>query len=242
MLRLLVSVLMFCLAGAVASAQDPVRVLLFGDSNTFGSRSTAEAVTGTRHPEAERWTRVVADALGPSIRVVADGRIGRYVEAEKVGTGWIPTIEGGELAAAFRKSGPFDTVVIMLGTNDVSGNVRRGAEDAARALVALARAAPALHARMHPSRTAPKLLLIAPPPLGDTSRTFLAGLFGPGEGPSRQFGSLLLSLAKEANVFAFDAGTVISAPGGADGVHFSTDDHQRLGAAIAPLIRSLAFR
>ena len=48
-------------------------VLLFGDSNTHGSRPMADLEDISRHPEEVRWPGVLATALGAAWRVIEEG-------------------------------------------------------------------------------------------------------------------------------------------------------------------------
>jgi lysophospholipase L1-like esterase len=140
----------------------PRTVLCYGDSNTHGSLPMETLDDLRRLGPAERWPGVMAAVLGPSWRVVEEGLPGRTtvhpdpIEGEhKNGLGALPV--------ALESHVPLDLVVLMLGTNDLKARFSLVAEDIAASvdrLVATILASPAGSAG-----AAPKVLVVAPPPI-----------------------------------------------------------------------------
>ena len=135
------------------------------------------------------------------------------------------------LPAAIAAHMPLDRVVIMLGTNDVKTAFARDARTVAHALVGLG----VLAERCTGVATAyppPKVLLVAPPPLGPLSDAMAEDFTG-GPEISRGIGTQVLALAAAAGLAAADAGESVPAIGGVDGVHFTAEDHAAVAKTVA---------
>jgi lysophospholipase L1-like esterase len=234
-----------CFFGVIstATAQSNSRILVFGDSNTWGWIPRVEGFPTTRLSDNDRYTGVISRKLGSGVTVVVDGLVGRttnVARAEAVGT--IPGEKfngNSQLQAAIASQGPFDAVVVMLGTNDLSAGIERTPNQTASATLELAQTVKNASNLAFSSYRAPKVLIVAPPPYGDTSRTPLTGLFKVGEQPSKQLGSAIVEAANRSRVPVFDAGTVLPQVNGIDGVHMTKRDHTVLGRALASEIRKV---
>jgi lysophospholipase L1-like esterase len=238
------------LAAGVALAEAPLalgqalpqRILAYGDSNTFGTNSSAVAQAPARHLERDRWYGVLAAGLGGGYQVLANGRIGRAIDMERGPDGAWRANPRNALLEEMRARGPFRLIIVKLGTNDVSAERRRTAEETGAAAVALAEAASREHMRAFPSAPPLAVILVAPPPFGDTSRGSFRGYFDAGIVPSRGLGAAFRAAGAAAGIPVFDAGQAIAAPGGLDGVHLSAADHRRIGQALIEPARALLDR
>ncbi|MCC8065588.1 MAG: GDSL-type esterase/lipase family protein, partial [Clostridiales bacterium] len=87
------------------------RIVCFGDSNTWGY----DAVTDGRYGEC-RWTRVLGSLLGDGYEIIEEGLCGRTTVFDD------PLNEGmnglSYLYPCLMSHSLFDSLVIMLGTND----------------------------------------------------------------------------------------------------------------------------
>ena len=137
-------------------------VLCYGDSNTHGTLPMASLeATGRLGPD-ERWPGVLAKTLGPSWRVVEEGLPGRTT----VHPDPIEGVHKNGLAAlpvALESHRPLDLVILMLGTNDLKARFSLVPEDIAAGVERLVLAIRASEAG--PGLAAPRLLLVAPPPV-----------------------------------------------------------------------------
>jgi lysophospholipase L1-like esterase len=223
------------------------RILAFGDSNTWGWAPRAEGFPTNRMADGQRWGGVLQHALGQGHTVVVDGLVGRTTSlANRAAVGEVAA-EGfsgaRSLPGAIAVNNPLDLVVLMLGTNDMQagaeGRPRRGAAETAREIVALAGVVTLSGNAVFSSYPAPRVLLVTPAPLGDTSRTPLSGLFAAAEDPSRELGAALSEAAAAARLPLFDAGRVLQHAAGQDGIHLTVEQHAALGNALAPVVRAL---
>ncbi len=212
-------------------------VLVFGDSLTWGWTPTSPTRPTVRHPRANRWTSVMAAALGPSIEVIVEGLSGRTTNVEDPND---PRLNGARVLPALLASHePLDLVIIMLGTNDTKIFLDRTPLEigfGAGALVAMARRSPLWQATRY---GAPEVLLVSPPPLGPVIAADTAESFND---ESREKGRALAevyrSVAAAAGAHAFDAGSVIETDG-VDGIHLTAAANRTLGAAVAQDVKRI---
>ena len=205
------------------------RLLIYGDSNSFGTAPSRLLHEDAVQPPGMRWGDVAAAELGAAWDVVVEGLPGRTAVLDD-------PIEGAYrngltvMPAIVFSHRPIEIMAICLGTNDQKARFGLGAQDIALGLACLAREALATGA-------VGQVLLIAPPPLQE--RGALAEMFA--GAPARAAG-LADHLAREAEVEGaafFDAGTVIEVDP-LDGVHWSADAHATLGHAVAKRVAELA--
>ncbi len=203
-------------------------VLCFGDSNTWGySPKSAE-----RFARNTRWTGVLQAALGDGCGVIEEGLNGRT-------TVWDDPIEGDkngrrQLPALLESHKPLDLVVLMLGTNDLKRRFSAPASDIAAGVERLV----GIILASSSGRTgkAPKVLVIAPPPLARL--TDLAEMFDGGTEKSRLLGKLYARVAAEQGCAFLDAGSVIRSSD-LDGIHLEEKEHRALGEAVAKEVRKI---
>lgn len=205
-------------------------ILTFGDSNTHGAPPVQGAPRLGRN---ERWPCVMANILGSGWHLIEEGHGGRTtvhpdpIEGlHKNGIAALPII--------LDSHQPIDLITIMLGTNDLKARFSVTAEDIAQScenLILLVKASAS-----GPDGSAPKILLIAPPPILETG--WLKGMFRGGAAKSAELGGLYTLVAQAHGTGFLDAGTVItSSP--IDGIHFDATEHAKLGKAVAASVLQL---
>ena len=173
------------------------RILCIGDSNTFAH--DPRSYGGDRYPREVRWTGRLER---PDREVLNAGRNGACIPKPE---------EYGDVEALLRRSMPLDTVIVMLGTNDLL----RGAsvKDAAQRMEGLL-------AFIKPRLQGAELLLVCPPPME-------RGAWVPTDElaeRSRGLSAAYRAAAEKAGAAFADAGEwgveLIF-----DGVHFSPEGH-----------------
>ena len=203
-------------------------VLCFGDSNTWGYSPKSR----DRFARKTRWPGVLQAALGDGFSVVEEGLGGRT-------TVWDDPIEGDkngrrQLPALLESHKPLDLVVLMLGTNDLKRRFSAPASDIAAGVERLIGII--LASSSGGTGKAPKIFVIAPPPLGKLSD--LAEMFEGGTEKSRLLGKLYRQVAAEYGCAFLDAGSVIHSSD-LDGIHFEEKEHRALGEAVAREVKKI---
>jgi len=219
-------------APTVAGAQDATRILVYGDSLTWGWVPSDPIVPTTRHAVEDRWTTVMADELGDGYEIVVEGLSGRTTNIDDPND---PKLNGADyLPAALASHEPLDLVVIMLGTNDTKTYLDRTPFEIALGmgeLITIVQESPGWDWTDYPT---PEVLVITPPPLAE--ETHAGGIFEGGRAKGMALGALYADIAAAAGEHAFDAGSVV-ATDGVDGVHFTAATNAELGAAVADEVR-----
>lgn len=204
-------------------------ILCFGDSTTWGF----DPRDGSRFPFADRWPRVLEATLQGRARIIEEGLNGRTVATDEPSR---PYRNGlAMLPPLLESHAPLDVVVLMLGTNDSAPCYGLDAGRIAFNCAALIRAVRGSLAG--PGDTIPKIVLIAPPPLGSLSAE-MALFYSGGQTTSRGLASAYRSLTERFEISFLDAGSVTKAST-ADGVHLDQDGHHALGQAVSKIVEPL---
>ena len=203
-------------------------VLCYGDSNTWG----ADPATGTRFARDIRWPGVLQKALGAGYHVIEEGLGGRT-------TVWEDPIEGHKngkeyLIPCLATHSPLDLIIIMLGTNDLKVRFSATAQDIAAGAGILVDIVNKSGTPKKPQ--APKVLLLAPPPLGKLSD--LKEMFEGGQEKSRRFSKHFKAVAEMYGCAFFDTSTVIKSSD-IEGIHLDKEAHRQLGKAVAGEVKRI---
>jgi lysophospholipase L1-like esterase len=203
-------------------------ILCFGDSNTWGW----DPVKLGRYARDVRWPGVLRAALGDDFLVIEEGLNGRT-------TVWDDPIEGYNngkeyLIPCLETHKPLDLVIVMLGTNDLKMRFSVSAFDIAESAGVLIDIIQ--RSQTGPGDSAPKALLIAPPPILEVGD--FAHMFAGGAAKSLQFAPQYRRVAEFFGCALLDAGRVIPSSQ-VDGIHLDADAHRKLGAAVAEKVKAL---
>ncbi len=215
--------LLICLAPMPGIADK--RALILGDSNTWGSNPS-----GPRYDATIRWGSQIDQAL-PDITVIEDGLIGRRTD---LGAGKlldnIDRAVSSDLPTLVSQHMPLDLVIIMLGTNDLSGESVPEPETVARSVFSLA--------RILRAGGVGKVLVLSPPPLTEPATGALGHLFGKAQPVSEQLADAYKRLSKKTGIAMFDVSSVTRADG-RDGVHLTANAHSKLSRALIPVVSNI---
>jgi lysophospholipase L1-like esterase len=180
----------------------------------------------------ERWGSVLREELGSDYYVVEEGHNGRTtvfddpVGEYKSGKNYIiPCIES---------HGPVDLVIILLGTNDLKARFSLTALDIANGAGMLVKMVQRSNAG--PDFKAPKVLLIAPPPIKEVG--IFAEAFEGGERKSHKLSKHYKAVAEQLGCDFLDASQIIKSSD-VDGIHLEVSEHNKLAAAVAGKVREI---
>ena len=208
-------------------------VLVYGDSNSHGTAPMPDWAGLPRFNRTTRWPGVLAQALGADWQVIEEGLPGRTTVHDD-------PVEGPHrngllvLPAILSSHAPLDLVVVMLGTNDLKHAFGMSPDEIAWGAEKLLRCIAASEAG--PEGSAPRMLLIAPPPVLEAG--CLSEMFAGGAAKSLRLAPLYAEAAAKRGAAFLDAGPVIvSSP--IDGVHFDAAEHGKLGQAVARAVTEI---
>lgn len=203
-------------------------ILYYGDSNTWGY----DPATQERYARDRRWTGVLRRELGEGCLVIEEGLNGRT-------TVWDDAIEGYKIGKEYlipclETHKPIDLVVIMLGTNDLKMRFSVPACDIAAGAGVLVDIV--AKSETGPGDSAPQVLLVAAPPIGNLSE--FGEMFEGGAAKSRMLSRNFQMVAEERGCALLDAsGIIVSSD--VDGIHLDLREHRKLGKASAACVRQI---
>jgi lysophospholipase L1-like esterase len=213
-------------------------ILCFGDSNTWGydPEATAASPFPVRHAPHIRWTGVLARELGSDYRIIEEGQNGRTTVHEDP-TAWASRNGRTHLPVVLESHKPIDIVVLMLGSNDLKTFLNVPPQDIANGAGVLLKTI--LQSDASPHGKAPRVLLVAPPAIGDLSALpDISARIAGGRERSLQLPKYYAAQAKLHGVSYLNSQDHIT-PSPIDGIHFDAAEHAKLAAVIAASLRAM---
>ncbi len=208
-------------------------VLVYGDSNSHGTKPLPDLQTRGRFARSDRWPGVMAARLGAGWHLIEEALPGRTTVHPDPVSGHhkngLPV-----LPAILESHAPVDLVILMLGTNDLKARFGLPPVEIAICVEQLVRVI--RHSVTGPGGKPPALLLVCPPPVLEAG--CLAEIYAGAAPKSHRLADAYAAVAERWNLAFLDAGQVI-APSPVDGVHFEVEDHHRLGQAIAAAVEAM---
>ena len=213
-------------------------ILCFGDSNTWGyDFSTYDELIGSgkRLPFDLRWTGIVQNILGNEYRIIEDALNARTISHDDP---YFPDRHGlKSFETALDAHSPIDLVVIQLGVNELKqmynltgGMIAYGIEK----LVIAAK-------KSFYGYPEPKVLLVAPHPVHpDIAKMIFGFVFGnDAYSKSLELGKLYKDVAERNSCEFIDCAELSFSVNTLDGLHYSKEDHEKLGKTIANKIKEI---
>lgn len=202
-------------------------ILCYGDSNTWGYNPA----TGQRYERDERWPGVMRKLLGHGYEVVEEGLQGRTTVFDDP----LEDFKSGKayLLPCLQSHAPLDLVIFLLGTNDVQTRYNVSALEISLGMSVLVEMA--LNSTTGSGGAAPDVLLLAPPPVGTIPEPWTESFVGAHE-KSRRLAEQYRRVADEYAIPFYDTAEVV-ASSTEDGVHWEASEHDKLGKALAKLVR-----
>lgn len=202
-------------------------ILCYGDSNTHGYNPS----TRSRYPKEERWPQILAAKLGSEYDVIAEGCNGRTTMFSKDGE---ETINGLlYLKPCLLSHKPVDTVILMLGTNDLKRVFGLNAVKIAEAAGILVQTIKDYTLQIQ--GFVPETILVSPARLGEGLATspFYPEFDEISLAESREFSFEFRAVALEKGCRFFDAADIEVSP--LDSLHLTKEGHRMLGEGLAEM-------
>ncbi len=217
------------------------RVLIFGDSNTWGWASTGLDQPCERLPDGTRWTCVAGRLLGGECEIVVDGLVNRTTDLDMArGWGAVPGhgFNGSRsLEVAIARNMPLDLVVIALGTNDLQNQFGRDAHAIADGLTRLVAMVEASAGGVNTCYPAPRAMIVAPPRINAVPAPRMGRAFAGATARSQGLGRAIAEALPDLPLV--DLQDLLGAARGQDGIHLTPTEHYVLGVNAAERIRDL---
>jgi lysophospholipase L1-like esterase len=217
----------------VSGAHGALRLLCYGDSNTWGFSPR----DGSRFPPGVRWPGVLAGCLRPRATVLEDGVNGRTLLSP--GYPGHPRGGGQRLAGVLEAYKPLHALILFLGINDLfsfEGLTARELGDGLRGLLRgiTASAGDDGEERLRADR------VVVMPPVPVNEQAPGASLYARQVEASRELSPEYRRAADDCGCLFFDPGVVIAASS-LDGVHLEAEEHVRLGEALCAFLPPRLF-
>lgn len=211
-------------------------ILCFGDSLTWGWIPVLEGAPTYRYSYKQRWTGVMAGQLGDGYHVIEEGLSARTTMLDDPTD---PRLNGSAyLPSALASHLPLDLVILMLGTNDTKSFFHRTPYEVALGMSKLVGQVLTSAGGVGTPYPAPKVLVVAPPPLTPMPHPYFQGMFGGGHEKTGQLGQQYKDLADFMKVDFLNAGDFITTDG-CDGIHFTEENNTVLGRAITAKVKEI---
>ncbi|MBT8459625.1 MAG: SGNH/GDSL hydrolase family protein [Boseongicola sp.] len=204
------------------------RILIYGDSNTFGTTPMAALSDDAVMARGRRWGDVMGAHLGEKFEIVTEGLPGRTTVHDD-------PIEGAyrnglrSLRAILESHKPIDLLIFCLGANDSKSRFGLSTTDIALGITRLVKEAQGLG-------VASKTLVICPPSVEEKGA--LASIFEGAEDRCKGLAEVMAQCVHAQDAAYFDAGSVISVDP-IDGVHWNEKAHGMLGEAVAHKVQKV---
>ncbi len=208
-------------------------ILCFGDSNTWGQ--TPDKIN--RYAADVRWTGQLQKQLGDDFYVDEEGLGSRTTDldySKRSGRNGKTYLQ-----PCLASHGPFDVVILMLGTNDFKIEFDRSAADVAQALKGLVQIIQS--DAKDKAGAAPKIILVSPISIDENAphfKEFYTDYYDHESAvKSQQLSAEIQKVAEQTGCSFVDASTV--AKSGDDGLHFDEASHPVLGTLLAEKVKEL---
>lgn len=203
------------------------RVLIYGDSNTYGYRGSDHL----RFEKPDRWTTIAQEYAGEGFELINKGMNGRTACCHE---SMFPFRNGLDyIEPCVRAHMPLHMICVMLGTNDLKRKFGLSAEDIAQGCGrVLTRAKEFMDREMPGNRC--KYLLMSPIEVSENVAD--SGWAEDYEGEvtiekSKAFSQCYAKVAEDKGFLFFDA-ALFGVPCEDDGIHLSAESHRSLGIAF----------
>ncbi|WP_446425542.1 SGNH/GDSL hydrolase family protein [Mailhella sp.] len=248
MKKVLISFLVLCVfvltCGMAEAAPEKKRIMIYGDSNTFGWATDAQGKV-TRLPAEVRWPEKMGTILGDEYEIIVEGLGGRTTNVDSpLGTGpgvvhGVSMNGAGYLPAALASHTPLDLVIIMLGTNDLKVIFKRTAVDIAMGIGELISIVTNGQWQYKTPFAVPKVLVLCPPKVNDKKESPYQKAFAGALERTEALPGILEPIAKAAGAHFFDVAKIVPFGEAADAIHFTPENHAAVAKAVADEVKKI---
>ena len=212
---------------------EKVRVLCYGDSNTWGYISGSDH---QRYGIDERWTRLLSNLLGNRYEIIEEGLNSRTLISNDTRVGKEGKNGYEYLIPCLDTHDPIDLVVLMLGTNELKNTYNKTASDIGMMLEEYF-VKTIVNRKSQFKDSYPKLLIVTPPVVNEEKDYCKTGnKYVGAEEKSKELNNIYKEIANKYNCcFLSNDGLET----GIDGVHLTKESHKELAERLYKTIKSI---
>lgn len=212
---------------------EQIRILCYGDSNTWGYISGSNH---QRYGNDERWTKILAKLLGSDFEIIEEGLNSRTLISNDTRPGKEGKNGYEYLIPCLDTHDPIDLVLLMLGTNELKSTYNKSAKDIGEMLEKYF-VKTILNRKSQLKDSYPSLLIIAPPIVNEeqeyckTNDKYLGATQ-----KSKELNDIYKNIAERYNC------EFLSSQGletGIDGVHLTKESHKKLAEILEDKINNI---
>ena len=210
-----------------------IRILCYGDSNTWGYISGSEH---QRYGNSERWTKVLANLLGDKFEIIEEGLNSRTLISNDPRPGKEGTNGYEYLIPCLDSHDPIDLVILMLGTNELKYTYNKTPEEIGNLLEEYF-VKTILNRKSQMKDSYPKLLIIAPPLVSEeTGYGRKENKYLGASEKSNKLNDIYKNIAEKYNCyFLSNKGLDV----GIDGVHLTKESHKKLANLLNEMVKKI---
>ena len=210
-----------------------IRILCYGDSNTWGYISGSDH---QRYGEKERWPRVLADLLGDNFEVIEEGLNSRTLISNDPRVGKEGKNGYEYLIPCLDTHDPIDLVILMLGTNELKKSYNRSAKEIGDLLEEYF-VKTILNRKSQIANKYPKLLIVTPPMVSEHTDYCNANeKYLGAEEKSKELNVIYKEIAERNNCYFLGNDGLDT---GIDGVHLTSESHKKLAQLLEKNIKNI---
>jgi lysophospholipase L1-like esterase len=213
-------------------------ILCYGDSLTWGfipGRYNKTSCLAKRYPKQQRWTGILQEIVKDKCDIIVDAINGRTTAFDEVTPGrpYKNGLVG--LPISLEAHYPLDLIIFLLGTNDMKVQYHCSVDQCAASMTKLVKLVKACNKGIE--QKPPKILIIAPPPIIQSSTLQDQYDFTSIE-KSNNISHAFQQVARVEDCAFLDAASLVI-PSTIDGVHLDESGNKLLGHAVANRVQQI---
>lgn len=212
---------------------DVIRILCYGDSNTWGYISGSNHL---RYDNDKRWTKLLANSLGTKFEVIEEGLNSRTLISSDPRPGKEGKSGYEYLIPCLDTHDPIDLVVLMLGTNELKNAYNKTAEEIGK-LIEEYFVKTILSRKSQFKDSYPKLLIVTPPLVNEhTEYCKEKDKYLGATQKSKDLNTIYKNIAKKYSCYFLSNDELTTGP---DGVHLTEESHKKLAKLLNNAIKEI---
>lgn len=212
---------------------DEIRILCYGDSNTWGYISGSDH---KRYGNKERWTKILSELLGDKFEVIEEGLNSRTLISNDTRPGKEGKNGYEYLIPCLDTHDPINLVILMLGTNELKNIYNKTAIEIGDMLEEYF-VKTILNRKSQIENNYPKLIIVTPPIVNENTEyckqkdKYLGAMQ-----KSKELNLIYKNIAEKYNCYFLGNEELTT---GVDGAHLTKESHKKLAEMLNAIIREI---